>query len=451
MYNHNPNYYHEMQGYNYLKPSKTVMKKAYKTLLKEYKRFVKNKEKGTYQLYYQHITIKNKAVIAHEFVLHMNNTKQYKPETADFELTVAFDFKRDKGLFSEKKQFTQIAGYIYKPNYHYLVYPFTWEKHSGASFKNNAIENRTKAYTNIKINKYFTLEIGELKSYYNFRIIQQILNKNPEETEFLFKRGYHHLLDKKISKEKMEILRKNNLGNILPEKLNDLNVLHKKFKKKITISETIKYLNVLSKNFLIPQEMNEESIKRTYNLDRNWNKIKDFKKACNRLRLDFNTEILQNQKRRETILNEYNLILEEEEQRYFRANIKANLAKVEKITTKTKQSLEQITKEFKELHINNIVFKPLKNMTDFINISNTLNLCLIRNDYYKSVQEGKAIIYAALPENAELKHAEIIEWNIKKNTISLNQINGFNNKKTENHDTIKQIATGITKEMILSV
>ena len=103
-------YYHDIKGYNYLKPTQALINRAQKELMKEYKKFVKNKEKGTRELYYRHSTIRNKRVILYEFVLHMENNRTYKPETSKFEFVASFDFYMKKGLITEKKVYYTIAG-----------------------------------------------------------------------------------------------------------------------------------------------------------------------------------------------------------------------------------------------------------------------------------------------------------------------------------------------------
>ena len=49
MNKHEINYYHDIKRYNYLKPTRALINRAQKELMKEYKKFVKNKEKGTRQ------------------------------------------------------------------------------------------------------------------------------------------------------------------------------------------------------------------------------------------------------------------------------------------------------------------------------------------------------------------------------------------------------------------
>lgn len=440
MNKHEINYYHDIKGYNYLKPTRALINRAQKELMKEYKKFVKNKEKGTRQLYYRHSTIRNKRVILYEFVLHMENNRTYKPETSKFEFVASFDFYMQKGLMTEKKVYYTIAGWAYKPYYHYMVYPFKWEGSKGGFFSRPRVSSKTHSFKNIKISKHFSTRVIS-KSYSPYDV-QKIILKDPKEVEMLYKLGFTWLLPIKNSKKRLNFIKKHSKDlpkRIMSKEINTIIKTKTIFKNK-TIKEVLEFNKLLERSRINIYKLNKESAKRIDNLIKAGHNVKDFIIACLELDLDYNIEVMKQKKIRDAIINEFEAIKRQKDWKRRREIIRKNEEKLKNVEKEDVKTLEQVTKNFNHVKVDEFVFKPLKTIKDFADVSNELEICLMQNEYYNKVKEGVSMIYTAIPKGKKIKDGEVFELYVYPDErIALGQLVGFRNKPTENHEKIKNI------------
>ena len=149
---------------------------------------------------------------------------------------------------------------------------------------------------------------------------------------------------------------------------------------------------------------------------------------------------MKQKKIRDAIINEFEAIKRQKDWKRRREIIRKNEEKLKNVEKEAIKTLEQVTKNFNHVKVDEFVFKPLKTIKDFADVSNELEICLMQNEYYNKVKEGVSMIYTAIPKGKKIKDGEVFELYVYPDErIALGQLVGFRNKPTENHEKIKNI------------
>lgn len=443
------------ETHKYLLPSKSLYNASKKKLLKYHR---KRTKEGVWHktMHLRHMSLRKGAIILYEFILYFR-TRTSEPL---FELTEVLDLKNLKGLMSEKKVFYGMGGWQYRPTFHYHIYDYTLKnkREIGNSFKFPNIRTGYKNVTEYKVNEYFTLDLTEInKLYINYKDLQIFIEQDPTEIELLSKAGFYWIIPRRKSKEKVRFIIKNQkyLGSYKQytwlSEFNNFYKIYNTYKNTYNIKQIVVLSKEISRKINI-SEHNGKTIKRIMNLINSGmdsQHIHKLKNACSYLKLDFNKEIFRGEKQRLAIINTEELKRAEERQlRIYRVN--TEIYQKEKKNKKQLKTLIEVTTKFKEFELQDIIFKPLKSMEDFVTISNSLELCLIQNEYYKSVAKEEKVLYLAQPKNESIKQAEVIEF-YWKGKFKVGQVNGLNNNKSPLHNKIYELANTFTKEDLLNV
>lgn len=443
-------YANNIEDFKYLKPPKKLLEKAERELRRIRKTHIK---KGILErrLYYTYITIKRGALMAYEFILF---TKSQTAESI-FEISEVIDFKKRNILISEKKQFVYIGGWVYRPTYDYFLYAYheTSKRDLGNSLRRADIYIEDPKVTNLKINDYLTIPTRHIF----YEEIQKIMNKDPNEIEFLYRNDYKHLMPNKMSKKFLEFVKIHNkhLKHLSLIGIRQHYKVWSAYKGKKNIQQVKNILSIYQDYNIHKYSIKE--IPRVVNLIDNGTTSKhltDFTTACKELDVDRKTEIFKGLKIREAIINEYNHKVEAkrvaEEQRRLERLRKETNEKARKAQL-ANRTLEQITKNFKHVEVENFEFIPLKSIKDFTEVSNTLSLCLIQNEYYNNVKREEQLIYLVTPKGKTMRDSEVVQFYNRKGGLEVGQVSAYKNKKSENHDIIVELAKQMTKEDLISV
>ena len=211
------------------------------------------------------------------------------------------------------------------------------------------------------------------------------------------------------------------------------------FKNK-TIKEVLEFNKLLERSKINIYKLNKKSAERIDNLIKTGHNVKDFIIACLELDLDYNIEVMKQKKIRDAIINEFEAIKRQKDWKRRREIIRKNEEKLKNVEKEDVKTLEQVTKNFNHVKVDEFVFKPLKTIKDFADVSNELEICLMQNEYYNKVKEGVSMIYTAIPKGKKIKDGEVFELYVYPDErIALGQLVGFRNKPTENHEKIKNI------------
>jgi hypothetical protein len=478
----------------HLIPKKSLIKKAFKKTVQQYIDFVNGKEIKTYRnryFVYNFIEVKDRSVLYWEFVYYRDhsdfNRDNFTHERNQFTLTEAIDFKKKIGLMNERKNYTGMGGYRYKVTYDSFItqYKLNSLKTPGSVWSGE--KEYHKSFKKLKINDYFTLDTtSKIKNWYmDYCWFQKILNQDPGITEVLFKMGYENLVDRSLSRQKYDFLRKNKKSipkNITKEELDLMYSIHKSGndpKDYIMIMDTFG-LNFFGKSTKyggyglyinsFPYELYDlKKVKedpkgnRYYDTDKTktsfssvnakvlyrvinllntgstWGELNHFAGCCHALGINQNEYIFKGRKEREAIAKEFDRQKKE---------IKHNFVVLEREKKKKLiLSLEEVTNSFKEIKTANFTFVPLKTFKDFQETAKKFRNCLITNEFHLKVSKQQRIIYIAVPVGRKETEGEIVAWNVEgteNKKISINQINGVQNKNTIFYEEIKKIATSLT-------
>ena len=478
--------YHDKLEFKYLKPSQKLIKMAYKQLLSDYKKSI-NGERYSYQsrrtFYFNYFKIRNgKEVIRYEFVYWVKSGKNeriYNEEGNQFVFMGAHNFAKQHGIENEKRCFSYIGGYTFKPTYHDFVYSYTMDRKEYSAFRFSGSREYDESYTKIKINDYLTINGKHTQDY----ILQRYLNSDPTIFEMLYKFGFMNLLGYKISKPKLNFIKSN--IKFLPKDIqkSELDMAYtlyfnkKNWKDYKKVKYTMTYYGnkiELSHYDIEGRRANWGNTKRVFSSTNikaffriqnllkekteTMETIKDFLGICWWYNLDFNKEIFKGKKERDGIIKTY-FQEKEEKERIAKENERRERERKEKerledmkLEEKIKNmTLPEVTDKYKEIKIDNFTMKPLRTMKDFSDIQENMSLCLIRNEYYKKVLKEKSILYIVVPENKKDIEGLVVEWKVEAGKeLKVSQISGYNNGTTDDYDTIKEIAKKLTYEDLIT-
>jgi len=566
--------------YNYLKPSETLVSKAFKFLKEKYLEVMSSGNPHNYitwwNIYYSYTVIRNGAVIRYQFnyFIDSKNRSIIGAEGNQFNLLIVYDYKNSRGIWNERLQYNGMAGYVYRPTYHGLINPYHYDKKHDEGGMRWGYYEYAPNYKKLKINKYFSIGVGERNPYSS----QRILELNPNHVEMLYKLGYSNLWNRRMSDKKVEFLKKHMKElrkNITINELSKAYALHRKglklkeldnilwfmndftfypykfdfdYKKKsqnysYSKGTTTEDLNKLIRMMNITKEhgmehlimcrgvcyyfdMDFESfifkglkerqgvidewkeLKHQYELKQRRERDKEVRrrkkeaklrailfedfcqknkvvyekiadeeyiiKQINDIEMDrkLNTswhsiaEIYEEEKEMYEFKKENTYVVEKEKNGYMLLTVNGKEINrylsdndpkaVKRIYDQVlyeeriaKTTLEDVTKNLREIKMGGFIFTPLRTMKDFQEIQDQMELCLMRNEYYQKVKGGKIFMYIAHLENQERTNGEVIEFIIKNKTITPGQISGYNNKSTPNYDAIKQLASQMTMDQLI--
>jgi hypothetical protein len=458
----------DMRRQKYLLPSKTVMKLAKKELIKRYMETTIEYRGTGFSLlrkrtmYFKYTKMVKGRIIKYQFcywVHSKNQKKEFGTKGNQFEFILAYDFKKSQGLINEKYVFTYLGGYTYKPTYKSFVYPYKNSKRKNeGGFKSGKIEYEHETYKKIKINNFCSIGTEEMIPYE----AQRILELNPEHVEMLYKLGYKNLWKIRIADKNLEFLKKNTKNIKKNITLNELSIMRRTIEKGYSIEDYAKILEIKERinenkyfrNLYIYAPLHAESVKEIKNERRLLNIEKEhgiehlikLRTCCTYLKIDFRKVLEKGLKHRNSIIEE----CEKENERIRTEKIEKQKKAFIKEEKEEKKTLEDVTKKFKELRKKGYILKPLRNMKDFIEISENMELCLMNNEFYKNVIREKTIIYSIFKETDNPELGEIALFDLNKNELLLGQMTGSSNRDTEYHKEMKSILKELKyKEIII--
>lgn len=472
-------------------PSKRLIQKAFKNVVKQYMDYIKGKRRLYRDRYFifNYIEVKNRSVLYWEFVYYRDysdfNKENFTHERNQFVMTEAIDFKQKVGLINEKKNYSGMGGYNYKTTYDSFIYQYNLEKLKTPGSVWSGEKEYHKSFRELEINEYYKLNTEEqIKKmwYIDYSWFQKVLNQDPGMTEVLLKMGYTQLANRKLSRQKYDFLRKNKKSipkNIKKEELDLMFSIYKSgndpkdykmimdtfglsyfgrsqirhvntFKSERYDREVLKkrgngYYYESDNNKTSYSSVNAKVLYRVINLlnaGSTWEELNHFAGCCYFLGINQNEYIFKGRKEREAIVEEFERQKAEiiqtirEEKRRKENEIKAEKRRMVK-------SLEEVTSTFKELKIGHFTFIPLRTFKDFQETATKFRNCLVTNEFHIKVYKQQRIIYVAVPEGKKETDGEIVSWHINGKELSIDQIHGVQNRNTDYYEEIKEIASSL--------
>lgn len=473
-------------------PSKRLIQKAFKNVVKQYIKYTKGEKKPYRDRYFtfNYLEVKNRSVLYWEFVYYRDhsdfNKEYFTHERNQFVMTEAIDFKQRVGLVNEKKNYTGMGGYNYKTTYNSFIYQYDLGKLKTPGSIWSGEKEYHKSFKELEINEYYKYNTEEhIKKwwYLDYSWFQKVLNQDPGMTEVLLKMGYIQLVDRTLSRQKYDFLRKNKKSipkNIKKEELDLMFSIHKSgndpkdykmimdtfglsyfgrsqiwqvntFKSERYDKEVIKktgdryYYESEAKNKTSYSSVNAKVLYRVINLlntGSTWEELNHFAGCCYFLGLNQHEYIFKGRKEREAIIEEFERQKAEIIQT-IRTEEKRRENKIKAEKRKMAKSLEEVTSTFKELKIGHFTFVPLRTFKDFQETATKFRNCLVTNEFHIKVYKQQRIIYIAVPEGKKETDGEIVSWNLNGKELSIDQIHGVQNYNTDFYEEIKEIASSL--------